>query len=112
MQFCHATPLIRNLGREEEQQWQKNKVVNLKLAVSRLDGVLLYPGETFSYWRLIGRPSRRKGYREGMVLFLGRIGGDSGGGKCRGSGEGGPCASAPDQCERQRGVGDEIADGA
>lgn len=83
VQFCHATPLIRNLGREEEQQWQKNKVVNLKLAVSRLDGVLLYPGETFSYWRLIGRPSRRKGYREGMVLFLGRIGGDIGGGLCQ-----------------------------
>lgn len=83
VQFFHATPLIRNLGREEEQQWQKNKVVNLRLAVSRLDGVLLYPGETFSYWRLIGRPSRRKGYREGMVLFLGRIGGDIGGGLCQ-----------------------------
>ncbi|WP_295766399.1 VanW family protein [uncultured Oscillibacter sp.] len=71
------------MGREEEQRWQKNKVVNLKLAVSKLDGVLLYPGETFSYWRLIGRPSRRKGCREGMVLFLGRIGGDIGGGLCQ-----------------------------
>lgn len=83
VQTGHATPLIRNLGREEEQRWQKNKVVNLKLAASRLDGVLLYPGETFSYWRLIGRPSRRKGYREGMVLFLGQIGGDTGGGLCQ-----------------------------
>lgn len=83
VQTGHATPLIRNLGREEEQQWQKSKVINLKLAVSRLDGVLLYPGETFSYWRLIGRPSRRRGYREGMVLFLGRIGGGTGGGLCQ-----------------------------
>lgn len=58
-------------------------MANLKLAVSRLDGVLLYPGETFSYWRLIGRPSRRRGYREGMVLFLGRIGGGTGGGLCQ-----------------------------
>ena len=46
----------------------------------RLDGIILRPGETFSYWRLIGKPSRRKGYKEGMVLFLGRIGGDIGGG--------------------------------
>ncbi|MEI3305466.1 MAG: VanW family protein [Dysosmobacter sp.] len=44
---------------------------------------MLAPGETFSYWKLIGKPSRRKGYLEGMVLFLGRIGSDVGGGLCR-----------------------------
>ena len=64
-------------------QWQENKVVNLKLAVARLDGLILRPGETFSYWRLIGKPTYRKGYREGMVLFLGQIGGDIGGGLCQ-----------------------------
>lgn len=63
--------------------WQENKVVNLRLAAERLDGIFLRPGETMSYWRLIGKPSRRKGYREGMVLFLGRIGGDVGGGLCQ-----------------------------
>jgi len=82
IQFCHATPLIRNL-RGEEMQWQHNKVTNLTLAAARLDGLILQPGETFSYWRLIGKPSRRKGYLEGMVLFLGRIGGDIGGGLCQ-----------------------------
>jgi hypothetical protein len=61
-------------------EWQKNKVINLKLAVAKLDGLILHPGETFSYWKLIGKPTYRKGYREGMVLFLGRIGGDIGGG--------------------------------
>ena len=80
--FAHQTPLFRKL-RGEEMAWQENKVVNLRLAARRLDGLLLHPGETMSYWRLIGRPSRRKGYREGMVLFLGRIGGDIGGGLCQ-----------------------------
>ena len=80
--FAHYTPLLRKL-RGEEMFWQENKVVNLRLAARRLDGLLLHPGETMSYWRLIGRPSRRKGYREGMVLFLGRIGGDIGGGLCQ-----------------------------
>lgn len=51
--------------------------------MARLDGIVLYPGETFSYWRLIGKPTRRKGYRDGMVLFLGRIGSDVGGGLCQ-----------------------------
>lgn len=82
VQFTHATPLMRQL-RGEEMEWQRNKVTNLKLAVARLDGLVLHPGETFSYWKLIGKPSRRKGYKEGMVLFLGRIGGDIGGGLCQ-----------------------------
>ena len=80
--FTHKTPLMRKL-RGEEMVWQENKVTNLRLAAARLDGILLFPGETFSYWRLIGKPSRRKGYQEGMVLFLGRIGGDIGGGLCQ-----------------------------
>lgn len=82
VQFSHATPLYRHL-RGEEMALQENKVVNLQLAVARLDGLVLAPGETFSYWRLIGKPSRRKGYKEGMVLFLGRIGSDVGGGLCQ-----------------------------
>ena len=82
IQFAHRTPLIRHL-RGEEMEWQKNKVINLRLAVARLDGLLLQPGETFSYWRMIGKPTRKKGYREGMVLFLGRIGSDVGGGLCQ-----------------------------
>ena len=82
VQFVHATPLLRNL-RGEDMELQRNKVVNLKLAVARLDGLILHPGETFSYWKLIGKPTRRKGYREGMVLFLGRIGSDVGGGLCQ-----------------------------
>ena len=82
LHFCHATPLKRHL-RGEEMAWQENKVTNLRLAAARLDGIVLRPGETFSYWRLIGKPSRRKGYKEGMVLFLGRIGSDVGGGLCQ-----------------------------
>ncbi|MDY5612613.1 VanW family protein [Dysosmobacter sp.] len=82
VQFAHATPLIRQL-RGDEMEWQRNKVTNLRLAVARLDGLVLHPCETFSYWRLIGKPSKRKGYKEGMVLFLGRIGGDIGGGLCQ-----------------------------
>lgn len=83
MLISHATPLYRRHLRGEDQELQENKVANLRLAVARLDGIVLYPGETFSYWRLIGKPTRRKGYRDGMVLFLGRIGSDVGGGLCQ-----------------------------
>lgn len=82
IQTAHATPLLRHL-KGDEMLWQQNKVVNLQLAAARLNGLILSPGETFSYWKLIGKPSYRKGYREGMVLFLGQIGGDIGGGLCQ-----------------------------
>ena len=82
VQFRHATPLMRQL-RGEDLELQRNKITNLRLAVDRLDGIVLAPGETFSYWKLIGKPSRRKGYLEGMVLFLGQIGSDVGGGLCQ-----------------------------
>ncbi len=78
----HATPLMRRLQGDEERL-QRNKVTNLKIAVPRLNGILLRPGQTMSYWRLIGKPTRKKGYQEGMVLFLGRIGTDVGGGLCQ-----------------------------
>ena len=81
VQFAHQTPLFRQL-RGEEMKLQRNKVVNLKLAAARLDGILLFPGETFSYWRIIGKPTRKKGYLDGMVLCLGQMGSDVGGGLC------------------------------
>ena len=62
---------------------QENKITNLKLAAARLDGVLLRPGETFSYWKLIGNPCRRRGYVEGMVLINGTVRAGVGGGLCQ-----------------------------
>ena len=59
---------------------QENKVINLKIATRKVDGILLRPGEVFSYWKLIGKPSRCKGYVEGMILknggFEPGVGGD------------------------------------
>lgn len=80
--FTHATPLLRNL-RGEDMHLQQNKIHNLTLAAERLNGLILRPGETFSFWRLVGKPTRRKGYLDGMVLFLGNIGSDVGGGLCQ-----------------------------
>ncbi|WP_342566453.1 VanW family protein [Paenibacillus sp. FSL R7-0345] len=78
----HATPLLRKL-RNVDMQLQYNKITNLTIAVRRLDGLLIRPGETFSYWRSIGKPTRRKGYLDGMVLFYGGFRTGTGGGLCQ-----------------------------
>lgn len=80
--FSHATPLLRRL-RGVDMQLQHNKIVNLRLAAARLDGLMIRPGETFSYWRTIGKPSRRKGYADGMVLHYGSYRSGPGGGLCQ-----------------------------
>lgn len=80
--FDHRTPLYRNIPRHD--LWlQENKIINLRLAVSKLNGLVLQPGEVFSFWRLVGKPSRRKGYVEGMVLDHGCLKPGIGGGLCQ-----------------------------
>lgn len=80
--FHHATPLYRKL-RNLDMKLQVNKVNNLRLAISQLNGIVIYPGETFSFWKMIGRPTRHKGYMEGMVLFCGNFRSGVGGGLCQ-----------------------------
>ncbi|MDD2497625.1 MAG: VanW family protein [Desulfitobacteriaceae bacterium] len=78
----HHTPLIRKL--KDVDMWlQHNKVNNLRIAVNKINGIVIKPGETVSYWRLIGKPTRRKGYLEGMVLFYGGYYPGIGGGLCQ-----------------------------
>lgn len=78
----HATPLFRSL-QGLDQQLQRNKVVNLRIAAHRLDGVVLEPGVRLSFWREVGKPSRRRGFLDGMVLNHGRIAVGVGGGLCQ-----------------------------
>ncbi|HEX2946793.1 MAG TPA: VanW family protein [Clostridia bacterium] len=80
--FSHETPLLRKLN-NLDMQYQYNKIVNLKLAASRLDGILVRPGEVFSYWRLVGKPSAKKGYVPGMILHCGAYRMGVGGGLCQ-----------------------------
>lgn len=82
LQFAHQTVLLRTL-KDVDMQYQYNKIVNLNLAVAQLDGIVLHPGEIFSYWRLIGKPSARKGYISGMVLKNGAFTSGIGGGLCQ-----------------------------
>ena len=80
--FAHKTPLLRKL-KDVDMQYQYNKTINLKTATKKLNGVVIHPGEVFSYWKLIGKPTRRKGYTDGMVLHNGTFSYGVGGGLCQ-----------------------------
>ena len=78
----HQTPLVRNL-KSVDMWMQRNKVVNLQKAVPHIDGILIRPGQTFSYWFLIRKPTKRKGYLPGMILRNGQVVSGVGGGLCQ-----------------------------
>jgi len=78
----HQSVLLRQLGKSE-MQLQINKVTNLKLAVRHLDGIVIRPGEVFSYCRLVGYPTAAKGYLPGMELSFGEPTTGIGGGICQ-----------------------------
>ena len=80
--YRHNSLIRRRLG-DVNMELQENKAVNLALAVSHVDGVLIRPGETFSVWELVGRTNRRRGYKEGLVIAKGRPGRGIGGGLCQ-----------------------------
>lgn len=80
--FSHKSLLRRQL-KNVDQWMQENKIHNLKIAIQSLDGLVLKPGETFSYWRQIGNPTVEKGYLPGMVLKNGGFTAGVGGGLCQ-----------------------------
>jgi len=82
VQCSHQTPLLRQL-KDVNMKYQYNKITNLRIAAKKLDGIVIHPGEVFSYWKLIGNPTKKKGYLEGMVLHNGQVGFGIGGGLCQ-----------------------------
>jgi vancomycin resistance protein VanW len=78
----HQSVLIRKLG-DSDMQLQINKVKNLSIALQKINGAIIKPGETFSFCKLVGLPTRRKGYVEGMELSFGKARPGIGGGLCQ-----------------------------
>ena len=77
----HSRPLYRNLS-ETDTALQDGKVNNVSVALKKISGLVLSPGKIFSYWKLIGNPTQKKGYQNGMMLVNGKPVSAIGGGLC------------------------------
>jgi vancomycin resistance protein VanW len=80
--YRHNSLIRRRLG-NVDVELQENKAITLGLAAPHIDGIMIRPGETFSFWELVGHCTARKGYRMGLTISHG--GPDSGiaGGMCQ-----------------------------
>lgn len=61
---------------------QQNKAVNIDLACQKINGILLRPGETFSFWQTVGKVNKKNGYKEGRVIKGNKLTTGVGGGLC------------------------------
>lgn len=78
----HQSLLRRKLG-NSDPALQENKIINLKIAGPAIDGILIKPQQTFSFWQCVGEATAEKGYAEGMQLSRGEVVRGVGGGLCQ-----------------------------
>lgn len=78
----HTSIILRKLY-NVDMQLQVNKKTNLEIASKRLSGLVIRPGEIFSFWYLVGEATRKYGYKEGLVITKNGFTSDIGGGLCQ-----------------------------
>lgn len=62
---------------------QSGRDQNLKLACQAINGLILYPGDTFSYNTTLGKRTEEKGYQKANTFYNGEIVESLGGGICQ-----------------------------
>ncbi|MBQ4561555.1 MAG: VanW family protein [Clostridia bacterium] len=78
----HTSVLVRKLH-NVDITLQENKVTNIKLACDKISNIVIKPGETFSFWCTLGKATKAKGYKEGLVISKNGLTKGYGGGLCQ-----------------------------
>ena len=65
-----------------DMKYQENKVFNLRLASEPVNGIVIRPGETFSFCQCVRYAEKNKRYKDGLCLMNGKLVTVPGGGLC------------------------------
>ena len=77
------SPLWNGPAGPKEYALTAGKIQNLRVALAGLDGIVVPAGETFSFWKQVGRATRRRGFVAGRELREGCLVANIGGGLCQ-----------------------------
>ncbi len=80
--YSHNSLIRRRLG-NTDLSLQEGKAKSLAISAPLVDGIIIRPGETFSFWHLVGKPTARKGYQLGVVISGKEAREGIGGGMCQ-----------------------------
>ena len=97
--FCDISPTTYKISLRKEIMLRKLKDVcsQEKLAIThdadpypiivkshnKINGIVIHPGEVFSFWHTLGEATEKKGYKEGLVISSGKMISGIGGGLCQ-----------------------------
>jgi vancomycin resistance protein YoaR len=81
--LAESRTALRSDDRVAETNYQEGKVQNLQRAAAEINGAFLQAGKTFSFWKEVGRTSKRRGYAVGRTLQEGCLIPAVGGGLCQ-----------------------------
>ncbi|MDR3215337.1 MAG: VanW family protein [Bacilli bacterium] len=80
--YRHHSLIRRKLG-NVDLVLQENKAINLSLSIPKVNGIIIKPQETFSFWKLVGSISKKKGYLDGVNITNNKVEQGTGGGLCQ-----------------------------
>lgn len=78
---AHRSHMIKH-GPGIDPVLQYNKAENIAIAGGKINGIIVRPGESFSFWGTVGKITKRKGYKAGRVLRSRKVVAGLGGGLC------------------------------
>lgn len=61
----------------------ENKVHNIKTASFKVDSIIINPNQVFSFWKIVGSPSEKNGFKKGRNIIKGKVSEEIGGGLCQ-----------------------------
>jgi vancomycin resistance protein YoaR len=61
----------------------KTRTNNIKIAVNTINNSVIFPGETFSFNKVVGKRTANKGYLRAPIIIKGELSEDIGGGICQ-----------------------------
>lgn len=69
-------------GKDIDPATQYAKAENISIASNKINGCVIRPGETFSFWKTVGPITSKRGYKKGRVIENGKLITGIGGGLC------------------------------
>ncbi|VXA94085.1 conserved hypothetical protein [Flavobacterium sp. 9AF] len=60
-----------------------NKLHNFLIAKIKIEEVILFPNQIFSFWKLVGNPSEKNNFKKGRNIIDGKVSENIGGGLCQ-----------------------------
>lgn len=76
----YETPIKK---RDHFGEFNDTRLQNMEKAASLIDGIVIDSGEIFHFWRMLGRPCRRNGFKVGPTIVNGALTWGYGGGLCQ-----------------------------